>query len=101
MSLTSSMKNLTQEIDYSTKNRIQNMAKSKSDVSNLLSNDCNARKTMSSNMKQSLNTFKNNLKNSTTNLLNTFKKEQSLVLADVLGAKAEWVALVQSQKKNR
>ncbi len=101
MSLTSSMKNLTREIDYSTKNRIQYIAKSKSDVSNLLSNNCIARKTMSSNMKNSLNTFKNNLKNSTANLLNTFKEEQSLVSADVLGAKAEWAASVQSQRKNR
>lgn len=122
MSLTSSMKNLTQEIEYSTKkrkesvssminnckstrvnngiedkkNRLQSVAKLKGDVKNLLSNDCNARKAMSSNTRQSLNIFMNNLKSATTNLLDAFRKEQNLVAADVLGAKAEWAAF---QKK--
>jgi hypothetical protein len=122
MSLTSSMKNLTREIEYGTKKRKESVSSMinnnrttrlkdgkedkdrrveyvntlKSDVRNMLTDDFNARKTMSSNMRKSLNVFMKNLRSSTTKLLNTFKKQQSLVAADVQGAKVEWTKL---QKK--
>jgi hypothetical protein len=122
MSLTSSMKNLTQEIAYGTKKRKESVASMiniykskrmndgrenknkrlqivqelKDNVKDLLSNNFNARKTMSFNMRQSLDGFMNDLRNSTITLLNVCKKERSLIAADVLGAKAEWAGL---QKK--
>lgn len=122
MSLTNSMKNLTREITYGTKKRkesvasminiykskrmndgrenknkrLQIVSELKDNVKDLLSNNFNARKTMSSNMRQSLDGFMNNLKNSAITLLNVCKKERSLIAADILGAKAEWAGL---QKK--
>jgi hypothetical protein len=122
MSLTDSMKNLTREIENGTKKRkesvssminnnrvkrlndgqedknkrVQYVNTLKNDVRNVLTDDFNARKTMSSNMRKSLNIFMKNLRSTTAKLLNTFRKQQRLVAADVLGAKVEWTKL---QKK--
>lgn len=126
MRITNSMKYLTQKIEYGAKkrkesvssminnyksirlnegtedrtNRILYIAKLKSNVRNLLLNDFNARKAMSSDRRQSFNIFMNNLKSSTTSLLNTFREKQNSVAADILGARIELAALVQLQKKN-
>lgn len=123
MSLTNSMKSLTQEIideskkrnesvvsmmniyknkrindgKSSTNRRLQFVKELKGNVRDLLLKDFSARKAMGANMKQSLNSFMYDLRNTAATLLNACNKERSLIAADILGAKAEW-AKVQKKK---
>ncbi len=124
MRLNSSMKYLTQNIEYGAKKRKESVssminsykkkrinegiedrtarilyvAKLKSDVRNLLLNDFNKRKTMNFNRRQSFDFFMNNLKSSTAKLLSIYREKQNLIAVDVLGARAEWDGSVQLQK---